>query len=57
MSRKDETGLNSDFADLLHEFNVAGVEYVLVGGQAFGFHAQPRYRYRDVDIFLTCSPP
>jgi hypothetical protein len=43
MPRKDEIPTNSDFADLLHEFNAGSVEYVVVGGQAFGFHAQPRY--------------
>lgn len=55
MSRKDETPLNSDFADLLHEFSAAGVEYVVVGGQAFGFHAQPRYT-KDSDVFVNPDP-
>lgn len=55
MPRRDETPLNSDFADLLHEFDAAGVEYVVVGGQAFGFHAQPRYT-KDVDVFVNPDP-
>ena len=46
---------NSDFADLLHEFNAAGVEYVVVGGQAFGFHAQPRYT-KDFDVLVNPDP-
>ena len=55
MPRRDETPLNSDFSDLLHEFNAAGVEYVVVGGQAFGFHAQPRYT-KDIDLFVNPHP-
>jgi predicted nucleotidyltransferase len=55
MPRKDETPLNSDFADLLHEFNAGGVEYVVVGGQAFGFHAQPRYT-KDIDLLVGLDP-
>ena len=55
MPRSDETPLNSDFADLLHEFNAAGVEFVVVGGQAFGFHAQPRYT-KDIDLLVNPDP-
>ncbi|MDB5068942.1 MAG: hypothetical protein JWM87_53 [Candidatus Eremiobacteraeota bacterium] len=55
MPRKGETPLNSDFADLLHEFNAGGVEYLVVGGQAFGFHAQPRYT-KDVDLLVGLDP-
>ena len=55
MPPKDETPLNSDFADLLHEFNAAGVEFVIVGGQAFGFHAQPRYT-KDIDFLVNPEP-
>ncbi len=29
MPPSDKTPLNSDFADLLHEFNAAGVEFVI----------------------------
>ncbi|MEA2718502.1 MAG: hypothetical protein QOJ39_366 [Candidatus Eremiobacteraeota bacterium] len=55
MPRKDENLVNSDFADLLHEFNAGGVEYVIVGGQAFGFHAQPRYT-KDIDVLVRPNP-
>lgn len=55
MPPSDETPLNSDFADLLHEFNAAGVEFVIVGGQAFGFHAQPRYT-KDIDFLVNPEP-
>ncbi len=43
--------LPPDFRDLLEEFGSAGVEYVLVGGYAFGFHARPRAT-KDLDILL-----
>jgi len=55
MPRNEGIPPNSDFADLLHEFNAAGVEYVLVGGQAFGFHAQPRYT-KDFDVLVNPDP-
>ncbi len=55
MPPSDKTPLNSDFADLLHEFNAAGVEFVIVGGQAFGFHAQPRYT-KDIDLLVNPEP-
>ncbi len=55
MPRNDGIPLNSDFADLLHEFAAAGVEFVVVGGQAFGFHAQPRYT-KDFDVLVNPNP-
>lgn len=55
MPPSDANPLNSDFADLLHEFNAAGVEFVVVGGQAFGFHAQPRYT-KDIDLLVNPKP-
>lgn len=55
MPPSDATPLNSDFADLLHEFNAEGVEFVVVGGQAFGFHAQPRYT-KDIDLLVNPEP-
>lgn len=55
MPRRDEAPINSDFADLLHELNAAGAEYLIVGGQAFGFHAQPRYT-KDVDVLVGTDP-
>ncbi len=35
--------INSDFRDLLCEFNAADVRYLVVGAYAVFFHAQPRY--------------
>jgi hypothetical protein len=34
--------LPSDFAELLAAFAEAGIEYLLVGGYAVAFHAEPR---------------
>jgi hypothetical protein len=45
---------NSDLIELLVAFNIAGVEYVLVGAYAFAFHARPRYT-KDADIFVRPS--
>ena len=33
--------VNSDFSDLLSEFNGADVRYLVVGGYAVFFHGQP----------------
>lgn len=33
----------SDFEDILSGFEEHGVEYLIVGGLAFIFHAKPRY--------------
>lgn len=43
--------LPPDFRDLLAEFAREGVEHVIVGGYAFGFHAQPRAT-KDLDLLL-----
>jgi len=42
--------LPPDFRDLLEEFDRAKVEYVLIGGYAFAFHAQPRAT-KDLDCW------
>ena len=34
--------VNPDFRDLFSSFNAAGVSYLLVGGHAVAFHAEPR---------------
>lgn len=34
----------------------AGIRYLVVGGIAVGFHAQPRYT-KDLDLLITVSPP
>jgi hypothetical protein len=43
--------LNSDFRDLLFEFNAAEVRYLVVGAYAVIFHAQPRYT-KDLDVWV-----
>jgi hypothetical protein len=40
-----------EFIELLNEHNV---EYVLIGGWAFGYHAVPRYT-GDLDFFVRCD--
>ena len=39
-----------DFKELLRAFNDQGVKYLIVGGYAFGVHAEPRAT-KDLDIF------
>ena len=46
--------LPPDFRDLLAEFATAAVEYVVIGGYAFGFHVQPRAT-KDLDVLLEGS--
>src|SRR5579883_2404154 len=43
-----------DFKELLSAFNDNGVKYLIVGGYAVSFHAQPRAT-KDLDIFLGPS--
>lgn len=43
-----------DFKDLIRIFNESGVEYLLVGGFAFGVYAQPRAT-KDLDLFIRSS--
>jgi predicted nucleotidyltransferase len=43
--------LPPDFRDLLEEFAREGVEHVIIGGYAFGFHVQPRAT-KDLDLLL-----
>jgi predicted nucleotidyltransferase len=43
--------LPQDFRDLLEEFARGGVEHVVIGGYAYGFHVEPRAT-KDLDILL-----
>jgi hypothetical protein len=43
--------LTKDMKELIRAFNEQGVEYLLVGGYAFGVHAQPRAT-QDLDLFI-----
>jgi hypothetical protein len=40
-----------DLKELLRAFNDHGVKYLIVGGYAFGVHAEPRAT-KDLDIFI-----
>ncbi|HXJ39485.1 MAG TPA: nucleotidyl transferase AbiEii/AbiGii toxin family protein [Bryobacteraceae bacterium] len=43
-----------DFKDLLSAFNAHGVKYLIVGGYAVSFHAQPRST-KDIDLFIRAD--
>jgi hypothetical protein len=47
--------LNADFSDLFAALNGACVSYLLVGGYAVAFHAEPRFT-KDLDIWVEPSP-
>ncbi|MBV8550873.1 MAG: hypothetical protein JOY54_06200 [Acidobacteriaceae bacterium] len=44
-----------DYKDLLSAFQSHGVRYLVVGGFAVGFHAQPRFT-NDLDLFIQADP-
>jgi hypothetical protein len=46
--------LTKDMKELIRIFNEHGVEYLLVGGYAFGVHAQPRAT-KDLDLFIRAD--
>ncbi len=46
--------LTKDMKELIRIFNECGVEYLLVGGYAFGVHAQPRAT-KDLDLFIRAN--
>ncbi len=43
--------MNQDYKDLLSAFHAHGVKYLIVGGFAVIFHAQPRFT-NDIDVFM-----
>jgi hypothetical protein len=43
-----------DYKDLLSAFHAHGVKYLIVGGYAVIFHAQPRFT-KDIDIFIKAD--
>lgn len=43
-----------DYKDLLSAFNAYGVKYLIVGGYAVSFHAQPRAT-KDIDLFIKAD--
>jgi hypothetical protein len=47
--------VNPDFRDLFAALNAAGARYLLVGGYAVAFHAQPRFT-KDLDVWTEPEP-
>jgi hypothetical protein len=46
--------VNQDFSDLFSALNAAKARYLVVGGYAFSYHAEPRYT-KDLDIWVEAS--
>jgi hypothetical protein len=44
-----------DYKELLSVFNAHNVKYLVVGGHAVSFHAQPRAT-KDLDLFIQAGP-
>ncbi len=47
--------LPDDFRDFFRFLNESGVEYLLIGGWAVGFHGYPRAT-ADMDVWVACDP-
>ena len=47
--------MNQDYKDLLSAFQSHGVRYLVVGGYAVIYHAQPRFT-EDLDLFIQADP-
>ncbi len=47
--------MEKDQRDRLREFNARGVKYLVVGGYAFSYYAEPRAT-KDLDVFVEDSP-
>jgi len=45
-----------DYKDHLSAFHAHGVKYLIVGGYAVIFHAQPRFT-KDIDLFIKADLP
>jgi len=54
-STMDTTHLPPDFKEFIQSLNSAGVDYLLVGGYAVGFHGAPRFT-ADMDIWVGAEP-
>ena len=50
----EKIGLHPDFKDFLRLLNSRGVEYLIVGGYAVGYHGYPRAT-GDIDIWIAVS--
>jgi len=47
--------LTKDLKDILRAFNANSVKYLIIGGHAFGVHAEPRTT-KDLDLFIRSDP-
>ena len=47
--------LPPDWREFIELLNSNGVEYVVVGGHAVGYHGYPRYT-GDIDFFVRADP-
>ncbi len=47
--------MNQDYKDLLSAFQSHGVRYLVVGGYAVSYHAQPRFT-KDLGLFIQADP-
>ena len=47
--------MNPDFRDLFAALNGAAARYLLVGGYAVAYHAQPRFT-KDLDVWTDADP-
>jgi hypothetical protein len=54
LSRELRSMIPTDLKDLLRAFNDHAVKYLIVGGYAFGVHAEPRAT-KDLDIFIRAD--
>jgi hypothetical protein len=51
LSRESNSMMTEDLKELLRAFNAHAVKYLVVGGYAFGVHAEPRAT-KDLDLFI-----
>jgi hypothetical protein len=54
LSKERHSMMGEDLKDLLRAFNANAVKYLVVGGYAFGVHAEPRAT-KDLDLFIQPS--
>lgn len=54
MRSRNEIHLNSDWIELLDVLEKYRVKYMIIGGHAVSYHAEPRYT-RDLDIWVATT--
>jgi len=47
--------MTKDFKDLLRALNANAAKYLIIGGHAYGVHAEPRTS-KDLDLFIRSDP-